>query len=180
MTTADGPHRDDTWAATIRRRTGLGRLLPLGGPEDGAWIAERAAVAVLREAASGPGTGPTPMPALGELRIRSADPRPVSKGRMQPPPSALPPGPLRMEATMAAFSDPPLPAAAGALRTALLSAADRHLGLVVSGVDLRVTELLDAPPAPRVTAAVGADEVCPAKAEGRWRPSPRVCPVWRR
>ncbi|MFE7427008.1 hypothetical protein [Streptomyces sp. NPDC057545] len=166
MTTTDGPHGDDTWAATIRRRTRLGRLLPLGDPEDGAWIAERAAVAVLREAASGPGTGSMPMPVLRKLRVRSADPRPGSKGRVQPPPSALPPGPLRMEATMAAFSGPPLPTAAEALRTALLSAADRHLGLVVSGVDLRVTELLDAPPAPRVTAAVGADEVCPAQAEG--------------
>ncbi|MFF4093900.1 hypothetical protein ACFYYY_08600 [Streptomyces sp. NPDC001834] len=152
MTTADGPHGDDTWAAAIRRRTGLGRLLPRGGPEDGSWIAERAAVAVLREAVNGPGPGP--MPVLGELRIRSADPDAAPKAR------------LRMEATMAALSGRPLPAAAGTLRTALLSAADRHLGLVVSEVDLRVTELLDSPPAPRATAPLGAAGVRAAKPEG--------------
>lgn len=170
MTTADDPHGGDTWAATIRRRTGLGRLLPLGGPEDGAWIAERAAVAVLREAVNGPEAGP--MPVLGKLRIRSAEPRPASEGRVpegrtQPPPSALPPGPLRLEATVAALFDRPLPAAAETLRAALLSAADRHLGLVVSEVDLTVTDLLDAPPpVSRGLEPAGADEVRPVSAEG--------------
>ncbi|MGX1121441.1 hypothetical protein RKD37_006804 [Streptomyces ambofaciens] len=47
MTTADG------WTRTVRERLGLGRLLPLGGPEDGAWIAERAAREVLLAAAPG-------------------------------------------------------------------------------------------------------------------------------
>ncbi|MEU8570959.1 hypothetical protein AB0C51_21890, partial [Streptomyces pathocidini] len=31
----------DGWAGTVRRQLGLGRLLPLGGPDDGAWITER-------------------------------------------------------------------------------------------------------------------------------------------
>ncbi|MGC3004257.1 nucleopolyhedrovirus P10 family protein, partial [Streptomyces sp. G35A] len=37
MTTAD------RWTRAVREQVGLGRLLPLGGPRDGAWIAERAA-----------------------------------------------------------------------------------------------------------------------------------------
>ncbi|ROQ69930.1 hypothetical protein EDD93_4433 [Streptomyces sp. 840.1] len=140
MTTADSPNRADGWTAAVRQRLGLGRLLPLGGPADGAWISERAAVAVLRRAVRGPG------PVLGELRIAVADPGAAPVPQVPSPPSALPPGPLRIEATMAATADQPLPAAAAALRAALLAAASRRLGLVVGEVDLQVTELLDTEP----------------------------------
>ncbi|MFG3527659.1 hypothetical protein ACGF8B_13055 [Streptomyces sp. NPDC047917] len=157
MTTADDPRRADGWTAAVRQRLGLGRILPLGGPADGAWISERAAVAVLRRAVAGPG------PVLGELRISVADPDGAPKAAVEPPPSALRPGPLRIEATMSAVSGQPLPAAAEALRSALLTAADRRLGLVVAAVDVRVTELLDAAPEP--PAAVPA-EVRGAAAEG--------------
>ncbi|MFE7353980.1 hypothetical protein ACFU8Q_12440 [Streptomyces sp. NPDC057543] len=142
MTTADGPRGADGWTAAVRQRLGLGRLLPLGGPSDGAWISERAAVAVLRGAVGGPGPGPV----LGKLRISVADPDGAPAPEVEPPPSALPPGPLRMEATMSAMSGLPLPAAAAELRSALLAAAGQRLGLVVEEVDLRVTELLDTPP----------------------------------
>ncbi|MEU9622025.1 hypothetical protein ACIP4W_17980 [Streptomyces sp. NPDC088846] len=142
MTTADGRHRADGWTAAVRQRIGLGRLLPLGGPADGAWISERAAVAVLRGAVGGPGPGPV----LGKLRISVADPDRSPAPEVEPPPSALPPGPLRMEAAMSAMSGLPLPAAAAALRSALLTAAGQRLGLVVAEVDVRVTELLDTPP----------------------------------
>ncbi|MEE1842076.1 hypothetical protein [Streptomyces sp. JV190] len=160
MTTADGPREADGWTAAVRQRLGLGRLLPLGGPADGAWIAERAAVAVLRDAvAKGPGPGPV----LGELRISVADPDGAPDAVVAPPPSALPPGPLRIEAAMAAVSGRPLPVAAEALRSALLTAAAQRLGLVVAAVDVRVTELLDAPPERPVPAPV---EVRAAAAEG--------------
>ncbi|MFG2601334.1 hypothetical protein [Streptomyces sp. NPDC048462] len=142
MTTADSPHRADGWTAAVRQRLGLGRLLPLGGPADGAWISERAAVAVLRRAVRAPGPGPV----LGELRIAVADPGAAPAPRVPSPPSALGPGPLRIEATMAATADQPLPVAAAALRAALLAAASRRLGLVVGEVDLQVTELLDTEP----------------------------------
>ncbi|MFD4757324.1 hypothetical protein ACFWOJ_00085 [Streptomyces sp. NPDC058439] len=142
MTTADGPRGADGWKAAVRQRLGLGRLLPLGGPADGAWISERAAVAVLRGAVSGPGPGPV----LGRLRISVADPDGAPAPELEPPPSALPPGPLRMEATMSAMSGLPLPVAAAELRSALLAAAGQRLGLVVAEVDLRVTELLDTSP----------------------------------
>lgn len=47
---------------------------------------------------------------------------------------------------MAATAQLPIPAAAAALRSALLTAAARRLGLVVDEVDVQVTELLDAEP----------------------------------
>ncbi|MEE1743478.1 MULTISPECIES: hypothetical protein [unclassified Streptomyces] len=160
MTTADGPRGADGWTAAVRQRLGLGRLLPLGGPADGAWIAERAAVAVLRDAAA---KEPGPGPVLGELRISVADPDGAPDAEVAPPPSALPPGPLRIEAAMAAVSGRPLPVAAEALRSALLTAAAQRLGLVVAAVDVRVTELLDAPPERPAPAPV---EVRAAAAEG--------------
>lgn len=140
MTTADSPRGADGWTAAVRQRLGLGRLLPLGGPADGAWISERAAAAVLRAAVAGAG------PVLGGLRISVADPDGAPDAEVEPPPSALPPGALRIEATMSAVAGRPLPVAADALRSALLTAAGERLGLVVDAVDIRVTELLDAPP----------------------------------
>ncbi|MEV5198127.1 hypothetical protein [Streptomyces sp. NPDC053720] len=157
MTTADGPRGADGWTAAVRQRLGLGRLLPLGGPADGAWISERAAVAVLRRAVTGSG------PVLGELRISVADPDGAPEAEVEPPPSALRPGPLRIEAAVSAVSGQPLPAAAEALRSALLTAAGRRLGLVVTAVDIRVTELLDAAPEPPAPAPA---EVREAAAEG--------------
>ncbi|GGV76801.1 hypothetical protein GCM10015535_09270 [Streptomyces gelaticus] len=157
MTTADGPRGADGWAAAVRLRLGLGRLLPLGGPADGAWISERAAVAVLRGAVTSPGA------ALGKLRISVADPDGAPGPEVEPPPSALPPGPLRIEVTMSAVSGRPLPVAADALRSALLTAAGERLGLVVDTVDVRVTALLDAPPERPAPAPM---EVHEAAAEG--------------
>lgn len=143
MTTADGSQRAQGWTAAVRQRLGLGRLLPLGGPADGAWISERAAVTVLRRAVGG-----RPGPVLLELRIDVADAGTAPAPQVTPPPSALPPGPLRMEASMAATTHQPLPAAAAALRAALLTAAAQRLGLVVDEVDVRVTQLLHSDTAP--------------------------------
>ncbi|MFE4453173.1 hypothetical protein [Streptomyces sp. NPDC056796] len=140
MTTADGPHGADGWTATVRRRLGLGRLLPLGGPSDCSWIAERAAATVLRDAATGTGA------VLGTLRIAPADPDNAPEPAAPGPPSALPPGPLRIEAGFSATARRPLLATADALRAALLTAAAQRLGLVVDEVDLRMTELLEEEP----------------------------------
>ncbi|MFD8689342.1 hypothetical protein [Streptomyces sp. NPDC059651] len=157
MTTADGSHRAQGWTAAVRQRLGLGRLLPLGGPADGAWISERAAVGVLRRAVGGPG------PVVLELRIAAADADTAPAPQVPPPPSALPAGPLRIEATVAATAHQPLPAAAAALRSALLTAAARRLGLTVDEVDVRVAELLDAEPERAEPPPV---EVRPAEPEG--------------
>ncbi|MFF3455890.1 hypothetical protein ACFYXH_16540 [Streptomyces sp. NPDC002730] len=130
-----------TTADAVRRRLGLGRLLPLGGAADGAWLTEQAADTVLRRAADG-----APGVVLGRLRLGLADPDSTARPAVPAPPSALPPGPLRIEADFAASAVVPLPAAAAALRAALFTAAVDLLGLEVSEVDLRVTELLDSAP----------------------------------
>ncbi|MFI0789450.1 hypothetical protein ACH4Q6_28060 [Streptomyces lydicus] len=135
-------------AQTVRSQLGIGRVLPLGGPADGSWITERAAVGALRTAAG--------LPAgvrLGPLRLSLADPGQTGEPAVPAPPSALPPGPLRIEAEFAAVADRPLPALADQVRTALLEAAFQQLGLVVGVVDLRVSELLEAGEAGPRTAA---------------------------
>ncbi|MFG3322055.1 nucleopolyhedrovirus P10 family protein [Streptomyces sp. NPDC048171] len=140
MTTAD------RWTRTMRERLGLGRLLPLGGPRDGAWIAERAARDVLLAAARDV-TGVQ----LGVLRVGLADPRDTREPAVPSPLGALPPGPLRVTAGFtaavggAAATAEPLPATAARLRAALAEAAADGLGLEVTDVDLRATGLLDTP-----------------------------------
>ncbi|MEU9140718.1 nucleopolyhedrovirus P10 family protein [Streptomyces sp. NPDC048404] len=134
----------DRWTQVVRHQLGLGRLLPLGLALDGAWITEEAAESVLRrETVAVEGVR------LGALRIALADPDRAGTPAVPPPPSALPPGPLRVTAEFRASADPtspgaePLPAVAARLRLAVVSAATRLLGLDVTEVDLRVTGLLE-------------------------------------
>ncbi|WP_055693061.1 hypothetical protein [Streptomyces prasinopilosus] len=128
------------WTRTVRQQVGLGRLLPLGGPRDGAWIFERAAGAALRRAVERAEPGLR----LDGLRIALADPRDAAEPVVPAPPSALPPGPLRVTARFAAPAAEPLPVTADRLRAVLSRAAAEGIGLVVTEVDLGVTELLDA------------------------------------
>ncbi|MBA4859836.1 hypothetical protein H1V43_00275 [Streptomyces sp. PSKA54] len=131
----------DRWTQAVRRQLGLGRLLPLGGPRDGAWLAESAADSVLRTAAD-----EQPGIRLGVLRIAPADPDAGQTPAVPPPPSALPPGPLRITAEFAATPTDPLPTTADRLRGTLFTTATEAIGLTVTDVDLRVTTLLDAEP----------------------------------
>ncbi|MEU1481086.1 nucleopolyhedrovirus P10 family protein [Streptomyces sp. NPDC005760] len=135
----------EQWARTVRHQLGLGRLLPLGGQRDGAWISEEAARTVLRSAAEG-----LSGVRLGTVRIALAHPEDTREPAVPPPPSALPPGPLRLTAEFEATPAEPLPVTAERLRTALAGAAAGLLGLELDEVDLRVTALLDedAQPAP--------------------------------
>ncbi|WP_320780818.1 nucleopolyhedrovirus P10 family protein [Streptomyces sp. CRN 30] len=137
MTTAD------RWTRTVREQLGLGRFLPLGDARDGAWIAERAARDVLLSVAAG-----LPGVRLEHLRIAPAEPDEAAEPVVPPPPSALPPAPLRVTADLAATASEPLPATAARVRATLAEAAALRMGLVVSDVDLRVTALLDAAPEP--------------------------------
>ncbi|MER6356935.1 nucleopolyhedrovirus P10 family protein [Streptomyces sp. NPDC001634] len=181
------------WTQTAGRQTGLGRLLPLGGPRDGAWIAEGAAVSGLRHALDG-----TRGVRLGALRIVLADPEDGGTSHaveavgeyetaVPPPPGALPPGPLRIGAEFAVVVDPtapdaePLPTTAARLRFVLAMAAAERLGLTVTEVDLHVTGLLDEepaavrspapPPSAERDPALGPDESAVASAV---RPVPGV------
>ncbi|MDW8805581.1 nucleopolyhedrovirus P10 family protein [Streptomyces scabiei] len=153
----------DGWTKAVRRQLGPGRVLPLGGPRDGAWITERAAESVLRRAAAGlRGIG------LGTLRISVADPD-GQEAAVPPPPSALPSGSLRVTADFAALADlaaEPFPASAARLRGVLATAAEAELGLRVAEVDLRLTRLLDGDeravsPAPAGPAAAPPDPPVP-------------------
>ncbi|MFI5824697.1 nucleopolyhedrovirus P10 family protein [Streptomyces rishiriensis] len=128
----------DGWTSAVRHQLGLGRLLPLGGPRDGAWITEAAAGAVLRKAVRH-----MEGVRLDELRIAPAGPPGVDEPVVPPPPGAPATGPVRVTADIAVYASEPLPAAASRLRSALAAAATERLGLVVSDVDLRVTALLD-------------------------------------
>ncbi|GHE77014.1 hypothetical protein GCM10018785_51540 [Streptomyces longispororuber] len=140
----------DGWTSAVRRQLGLGRVLPLGGAGDGAWMTEAAAAALLRRAC-----GRVRGARLTTVRLDLADPdaayvpsgpgaSPDAYAAAGPaPPSALPPGALRISGDVAAASGEPLPAVADRLRTALATAAADRLGLVVTEVDLRVTALLD-------------------------------------
>ncbi|GFH35309.1 hypothetical protein SCWH03_15240 [Streptomyces pacificus] len=149
MTAAEG------WADAVRARLRPGRLLPLGAPEDGAWLTEQAAEKVLRRAAKRvPGVLP------GLLRVGLADPGSAGTPTVPAPPAALPPGLLRIEAEFAAIGAVPLAEPAGLLREALFTAAEERLGLRISAVDLRITALLEVPPAPagpQETEAAGAE-----------------------
>ncbi|MGQ4515848.1 hypothetical protein [Streptomyces sp. DW26H14] len=159
MTTAHDTHGSEGWQAGVRRRLGLGRLLPLGSAGDGAWLAEQAAVGVLRAAGTA-GTDGTAV--LGRVRVGPAEETDDRDGRDAPrdpgpagggaagggtappaPPSALAPGPLTITAEFESVRDEPLPALAERLRKALLECAHDALGLRVTGVDLRVTGLRD-------------------------------------
>ncbi|WHX21742.1 nucleopolyhedrovirus P10 family protein [Streptomyces malaysiensis subsp. malaysiensis] len=134
----------DRLAQTVREQLRLGRLLPLGEREDGSWITERAAAEVLGRAAT-----EVPDAHLGSLRIAPADPDAVEGPAVPPPPSALPPGPLRIAAECGATLAEPLPVTADRLRDVLLAAAADRLGLLVEAVDIRVTEVLEELPALR-------------------------------
>lgn len=133
----------EQWARTVRHQLGLGRLLPLGGARDGAWISEEAAEAVLRRAAA-----ELRGVRLDALRIALADPDDAHDPAVPPPPGALPPGPLRVTAEFAATASEPLPTTAALVRTTLAAAATELLGLALAEVDLRVTALLDEAPDP--------------------------------
>lgn len=157
------------WAQAVRVQLGIGRVLPLGGPGDGSWITEQAAAGALRAAAQAPAGVH-----LGMLRLSVADPDGAPQPAVPAPPSALPPGPLRIEADFAAVAGRPLPAVADQVRTALLEASVRELGLVVGVVDLQVSELLEegeapSPPAGRTQgppATPAAEEGSGATQEG--------------
>ncbi|MDJ1133056.1 nucleopolyhedrovirus P10 family protein [Streptomyces iconiensis] len=134
----------DRLTQAVRHQLGLGRLLPLGGADDGAWLTEEAAVAALRAAVADRFPGVR----LSDVRLGLTDPEAAAEPAVQPPPTALTPGPLTLTADLAVTADEPLPTLTASLRHALLAAAERELGLALKTVDLRVTDLLEAPESP--------------------------------
>jgi hypothetical protein len=124
--------------AAVHLRLDMGRLLPLGVAADGVWLTERAAATELRRAARS-----LPSAAVGRLELSLSATGSPGVPAVPPPPSALPPGPLRIDGDFTALPGEPLPALAERLREVLFSCAVDQLGLVVAEVDLRVTALLE-------------------------------------
>ncbi|MCQ4083393.1 nucleopolyhedrovirus P10 family protein [Streptomyces sp. RB6PN25] len=129
----------DRLTQAVREQLGFGRLLPLGGAQDRAWVMEHAVAGVLRAEAA----------AVDTVLIRTLRIEPSGPSREDVPeplpPSALPPGPLLITADVEAVPDDPLPASAQRLRGVLARTAVDRIGLDLTGVDLRVTGLLDQP-----------------------------------
>ncbi|MFF9510959.1 hypothetical protein ACF1BU_31095 [Streptomyces sp. NPDC014724] len=140
MGEGERPVKTAAWMQAVRRQLDLGRLLPLGEPDDGTWITEQAAVRALR-----PTAAEIPGVRLETLRIGPAPLEPVSEPAVRAPASALPPGPLRIEAAFTASMGQPLPRTAEQLRRTLLNVAAERLGLATVAVDLRVTDLHEGP-----------------------------------
>ncbi|MFF4532122.1 hypothetical protein ACFY1P_22975 [Streptomyces sp. NPDC001407] len=147
----------DRWTQAVRRQLVSGRLLPLGGVADGAWIVESAAAGALRRAAA----TAVPDARLDMLRLSLADPASAARPAVPPPPSALPVGPLCVTADFAAALDRPLPVVADELRRAVRAVAAGTLGAVIESVDLRATALLEV-----LTAGAAAVEEEPPDPEG--------------
>ncbi len=147
----------DRLARTVREQVALGRLLPLGGTGDAAWITESATVHALRRAAAA-----VPGVRLGTVALELAEEAAEDTGGAAPgtgvdtagaadvddaaPVGALPHRPLRIRAGFEAALDEPLPRTADRLRAALWATAQDWLGVPVGSVDLAVTGLLDGEP----------------------------------
>jgi hypothetical protein len=151
----------DRLARTVREQVALGRLLPLGDPDDDAWITERATVRALRWTAAG-----LSGVRLGTVSLALAD----GDGDVPEtaPVGALPHLPVRIEASFEATAEEPLPLAADRLRDVLWTTARDGLGIAVSAVDLRVTGLLDGDDTGRteLDAAEPGTELEPLDADG--------------
>ncbi|MGK5641872.1 nucleopolyhedrovirus P10 family protein [Streptomyces sp. URMC 126] len=174
----DGDSGDDALVRAVRRQLGIGVLLPLGDPADGAWITEQAVAGVLRRAARG-----VAGVRLGTLRVTAAEAGAVRPSGFPVPPGALPPGPLRCAADLAAALTPgalphefahdvphePLYETADRLRAALWAVSEERLGLEWAAIDLRVTDVLPGLP-PEESGAPGEAE----PASGRPAPSDPV------
>jgi hypothetical protein len=130
----------DRLARTVRQQVALGRLLPLGGAGDPAWIAESAAVRLLRGAAAG-----VAGVRVGRVAVAPADEEAAAPGAAPAgaPLGALPHLPLRVDAAFEAAAGEPVQVAAERLREALWVAARDAVGLDVAVVDLRVTGLIE-------------------------------------
>ncbi|GAB2623369.1 hypothetical protein GCM10027168_64170 [Streptomyces capparidis] len=147
-------------AEAVRYQVGLGRIVPLGGAADGAWITESAAGGVLRAAAAAAADGVV----VRELRLAPDEERERDAPAVPAPVGAVPPGPLRVsasvEVTVGALARYPLPELAERVRLAVLPAAQELVGLVVAAVDVELAGLLD-------EAEPAAGEPAPGAAQAR-------------
>ncbi|GGV31319.1 hypothetical protein [Streptomyces spectabilis] len=113
----------------VRLELRPGRTLPLGEPDEDAWIVEAAAARTFRAAAE-----TLPGVRAGSCRVAPAGPGGSTRA----------PVGVRIEIQAAPFWD--LPEVADRVRRRITDAAADDLGLRVAAVDVVITDLLDGPP----------------------------------
>ncbi|MFH8750413.1 Asp23/Gls24 family envelope stress response protein [Streptomyces rimosus] len=106
----------------VRTELRPGRTLPLGEPEDDAWITEAAAAKVFRAAAE-----TLPDVQAGSCRVTLLAPR----------------GPMKVALELVAGYAWPLPALADRVRERVRAAARDGVGLAVGEIDVRVVDLME-------------------------------------
>ncbi|MEE1927755.1 hypothetical protein V1J52_06045 [Streptomyces sp. TRM 70351] len=118
-----------------------GALLPLGGADEDAWLAEAAAARAFRAAAE-----TVPGVRAGDCRVVPLDAT-APAHRPALPGSRLPRGPVRVRIGVTAPLDltSPVPKTAEAVRQRVLAAATGQLGLDVGAVDVSVDDLHTVP-----------------------------------
>ncbi|WP_208853309.1 Asp23/Gls24 family envelope stress response protein [Streptomyces albofaciens] len=106
----------------VRTELRPGRTLPLGGPEDDAWITEAAAAKAFRAAAE-----TLPDVQAGSCRVTLLAPQ----------------GPMKVALELVAGYEWPLPALADRVRERVRAAARDGVGLAVEEIDVSVVDLVE-------------------------------------
>ncbi|WP_329350199.1 Asp23/Gls24 family envelope stress response protein [Streptomyces sp. NBC_01261] len=112
----------------VRLELRPGRPLPLGEPAEDLWIMEAVAARALRAAAES-----VPGVRAGSCRLRYGGDGDGADGAVE----------VRLD--IHAPADAPLPELAARVRERVWEAADRELGMGVTAVDIRVTDLVSTP-----------------------------------
>ncbi|MFE2378719.1 Asp23/Gls24 family envelope stress response protein [Streptomyces sp. NPDC059398] len=128
----------------VRLELRPGRTLPLGEPDEDAWIVEAAAARTFRAAAE-----LVPGVQVGSCRIAPLDRAGSSAG----PADTAPRGPVRVRVEASVALTLNLQEAADEIRERIAGAADSALGMEVASVDVCITDVTD------VTDAAGVADV---------------------
>ncbi|MFJ1647870.1 hypothetical protein [Streptomyces sp. NPDC088258] len=121
----------------VRLELRPGRTLPLGGPEDDAWIVEAAAARAFRAAAES-----LPAVRAGSCRIGPLDPGAARRSGTAAG-GAGDRGPVRVRLEVVAGLRWPLPELAESVRARVAAAAEDAIGIEVARIDVLIVDVLD-------------------------------------
>ncbi|WP_371791598.1 Asp23/Gls24 family envelope stress response protein [Streptomyces sp. NBC_01471] len=130
----------------VRLELRPGRTLPLGEPDEDAWIVEAAAARTFRAAAE-----LVPGVQVGSCRIAPLD----RAGPPARPVGAAPRGPVRVRVEASVALTWNLQEAADEIRERIAEAADSALGMEVASVDVSITDVTDATDITDITGNTG-------------------------
>ncbi|MEU6122134.1 hypothetical protein [Streptomyces sp. NPDC047123] len=118
----------------VRLELRPGRTLPLGDPDEDAWIVEAAAARTVRAAAES-----LPGVRAGSCRIEAL----ADEGRSGPPRGRWPRGPVHIRVEVAVALTHSLQEIAAGVRRRVLEAVEAELGMRVATVDVTVADIID-------------------------------------